>query len=108
MKTIIIGLSGKKRTGKNLAANFMFNFNYLQIGGIEPIIDLFSFAEPLKEVACKLWDLTLDQLENNKENIIEKYNQSPRTLMQGLGCKLREIYPNTWVDLCFKSIDEIE
>lgn len=73
---MIVGITGKKRSGKDTAANiFVEKFGYTRL----------SFAGPIKE-ACKLFFLwTDDYIEEHKEEIDHRWGISPRQALQSLG-----------------------
>ena len=68
-----IALTGKMGAGKSTAAEILTEFGY----------QTYGFATPLKEVAKKLWP----------------ENGTKREYLQKLGVAVREIEPDTWVNL---------
>lgn len=75
---MLIGFSGKKRSGKSYFADYLVN-NKLFIK--------LSFASPLKEITKILFNLSDEDVKDpiKKELINPKFNASPRELMQWLG-----------------------
>jgi len=76
----IIGLVGKKYSGKTSCAIFLCDeFDYINI----------SFADPLKDILKTLFFLTDNQLNGyEKEANVTGLGISPRTLMQQIGTDL--------------------
>lgn len=76
----IIGLGGKKRSGKSTAADFLVqNGNFIEL----------SFAKPLKE-ACKiLFDLKDEQVYGEKKDFLDtKLGVTPRKILQVFGTEI--------------------
>ena len=71
---IIIGLSGKKRSGKNTVAKLIATSTPLRVKE-------FAFADPLKEEVCKACGISRTILEQNKDNF--------RLILQGWGTDFR-------------------
>ena len=86
MVKIIIGIIGKRRSGKSTAAEYLVNgYSFIKI----------SFATPLKMLCKNLFFLTNEQLEGDSKDVIDnRYGVSPRQLMQTIGNELfkRDIY----------------
>jgi hypothetical protein len=82
---VIIGISGKKGTGKSTIAKFIedtYNF------------EEFAFANTLKGACMLIFNLSTQQLYGtlaDKETIDEYWGVSPRTIMQELGTAIRNI-----------------
>lgn len=77
---MLVGIIGLKRSGKNAIAEYLKqNHNF----------KIYSFAQPLKD-ACKiLFDFTEDQVNGGmKEVVDERYNTTPRKVMQVFGTEL--------------------
>ena len=75
---MLIGLCGKKGSGKSFFANYLINnFNFIEL----------SFAQPLKEATKIIFNLSDDDVnnQNKKEIKIDRLNASPRELLQWLG-----------------------
>lgn len=91
---MIIGLSGKKQSGKSSSALYLQNaLRFVEV----------SWAFPLKEIIGKeLLGLNNEQMygsEAAKEAIIPKWGKSARQLLQEVGtdCFRNIIHPNFWV-----------
>lgn len=88
---LIIGISGKKRHGKDEIATA------LAAHGVNRI----AFADELKRFVMEIWDLSFEQLYGTdafKESIDERWGLSPRTIMQQFGTQTgRKIHDQTWV-----------
>jgi hypothetical protein len=74
---MIIGLSGKKRVGKDTVADYLVS----KYGFIK-----YSFADPIKEVAKILFEFSENQLYGDKKEEIDlRWNISPRDFFQKFG-----------------------
>lgn len=74
---MIIGLSGKKRVGKDTVADYLVNDH----GFIK-----YSFADPIKEVSRILFNFTEEQLYgDDKEKIDPTWKIKPRDFFQKFG-----------------------
>lgn len=115
MKPLIIQISGKKRAGKDTFAQFLQNAYQSQGKSVE----LMSFAEPLKDIASTMLNITPDQLETfknepelyklvtmNKDNFVTVTNY--RSVLQLLGSEAMKKWfgPNVWVDLLTHRINQ--
>lgn len=100
---MILGLSGKKRSGKSTVASFLCSeFGFKEI----------SWAYPLKEIiGNKLLGLTHDQMygeEEIKEAVDPFWGKSPRDLLQIIGtdCFRKQVHPEFWVKLGIREIEK--
>ena len=97
-KNKIIALCGFKGCGKDFVANYIsetYNYEHLKI------------STKLKEVSKTLFDINDEQIEGNKkETIDERWNITPRQMLQFVGTdmfqyKLQELIPecerNFWI-----------
>ena len=98
---MIIGIGGKKGSGKDTLAKYLINnYNYKR----------YAFGDPVKEV-CKVFDLSEDQLYGNMKDIYdERLGVYPRELFQKIGTEfgrkfIHELFPDLkinkgdlWVD----------
>lgn len=92
----ILGLGVTAQVGKDTAAEYIED-NY-------PGARRVAFADKLKQIAMMLFGLSHEQCYGPveiKEKIDPRYGLTPREIMQGLGQKMREIYPDIWVDTVF-------
>ena len=95
----ILGLGCTAQVGKDTAANYLEDkFS----GGAKRV----AFADKVKQVAMLLFGLSHDQCFGSvsvKEKIDPRYGLTPREILQGIGEKMREIYPTIWVDTLFNT-----
>lgn len=101
---MIIGLLGPAGSGKSTVAAYMAK-NY----GAE----LYAFADPLKEIVGKAFDLSDKQLygsQADKETVDPRYNVSPRWLFQRIGTQgIREVFgPDVWANLTLERINKVK
>jgi hypothetical protein len=102
----IIAISGFKRSGKDLLANYIskkYDYEHVKI------------SEKLKDICKILFDFTDDQLEKDiKEEIDPRWNISPRKCMQFIGTeimqfKVQELLPEInrkfWIKSLLNSLD---
>ena len=75
----IIGLIGKKRSGKNLFANIIHDYYK------DKIIKTYAFADPIKKAVSEIFGWGLEKIEQEKEIIDPFYGVSPRQILQHLG-----------------------
>jgi len=77
---MIIGISGKKRSGKDTAAEYLcFAYNFKRYG----------FADPMKKIVKEIFLLSDDQLWGDlKEALDARYNTTARKLLQIVGTEL--------------------
>ena len=93
----IIGLGITAQVGKDTAAAYL---EKKFPGQVKPL----AFAYKLKKIAMELFGLSWEQCNGPyeiKEAIDPRYGKSPRKIMQELGEKMREIYPDVWIDAVF-------
>lgn len=75
----IIGLVGKKRSGKNLFADIVKD-SYK-----DKIVKTYAFADPIKKAISEMFGWSLEYIENKKEVEDSFYGISPRQVLQNLG-----------------------
>lgn len=87
---LLIGLVGRKRTGKDTVAKF--------VDEMSEGMSVMSFADPLK-MACKhAYCLSESQLEQTKDVIDSRWGMTPRDMMKSLGVKyFRSQDPDHWI-----------
>jgi len=88
---IIIGIAGKKRSGKDTTADIIKCYSGNKV-------KTFAFATILKEVIQKVFLISDEEMNNQKEVKIERLGYSPRQLLQQFGDHFREINPNVFID----------
>ena len=87
---ILIGISGKKRSGKNTVASI------LQELSVEPVQEL-AFADDLKNDICKMLGVCREEIENDKAVY--------REMLQAYGVYMRVKHGDDyWVERTFKKI----
>lgn len=96
---LIIGISGKKRHGKDMVSA------YLASHGVRRI----AFADELKRYAMQLWDLSFEQMyggDDVREVVDERWGVTPRFIMQQFGTQVgRSVHKDTWVRKALRLID---
>lgn len=94
---IIIGIAGKAGSGKDTIANYLSSKHRFC---------KFAFANALKEyIGRQLFGLEIEQIYGDRKEVIdERYNKSPRYILQEAGSYLRIVYPDIWVDKLFAGI----
>lgn len=100
---MIIGLTGKKRSGKSTISEFLVSKGFHEV----------SFAYPLKEIIGReLFGLNDDQLygpEEAREAVIPDWGYSPRQILQLVGteCFRKVIRDDFWVVLGRRRLMEL-
>ena len=95
---MIIGITGKKRSGKDTIADFLVEkYNFVKYG----------FADPIKEIARIIFGFTENQLfEKEKDIIDEGWGIKPRDFFQKFGTDYGQfIFPKHFPEI-FKEKDE--
>ena len=90
---MIIGILGKKRSGKDTICKFLVeNYEFHKL----------AFADPIKDVARELFNLNDEQLNGiKKEEKMKDYNISPRQFFQVFGTDIMQ-------DAIYNYIPELE
>lgn len=92
---MIIGLTGKKQSGKDTIADYLVNrFGFIKL----------AFADPIKDICKTMFGFTNDQLYGNAKEILdETFNILPRDAMKFIGMEFREnmhkLIPNIHGDI---------
>jgi len=87
---ILLGISGKKRTGKNTVANLIKTLT-------NQTVEEFSFAQDLKLELAQMLKVKVSDIEGSKELY--------RPLLQSLGVYRRQFNgENYWINKCFLRI----
>jgi len=91
-KLLLIGISGKARSGKDTIGEYIVNSYDFQA---------HSFAGPIKRAVCEMFgiDMSLFETEELKEKVIPFWGYSPRQMAQMLGTEGgRDLFDsNIWV-----------
>ncbi len=75
----LIGICGKKQSGKDTIGDYLIPYGYIKL----------TFAEPIKTICREVFKLTDEQLHGDKKEEIDvRYDVSPRHLMQVIGTDL--------------------
>lgn len=105
----IIAFGHRRRTGKNLAADFLFSC----IKARDPKIKIFKggFADAVKDHAHHMFAWAglhpgyyYDNNSEEKEKPLFALGKSPRDIWIHVGEKMREICPKLWVHLFFEKV----
>jgi len=84
----LIGLMGKKRSGKDTAAEVFVGEGFIK----------FAYGDKLKEVVRFMYPaLTYGQLYGEQKEDMTEYGYSARHLMQEIGENFRDIDPLIWM-----------
>jgi len=105
----LLAFTGLKQSGKDTAAYFMIkNYNYTKL----------SFASPLKNAVKDIFDLTDEQVDGSKKDIIDNFwNVTPRSILNFVGTdllrnQLKNIIPkvdnNIWLVIMIKKIKKLK
>ena len=94
----LIALAGLAGCGKDSAADYL-----QRATGYRKI----AFADPIREVAARLYDLTEAQMSDRsiKEITLPEWGLSPREIMQSIGDFGRSIHPDTWIRALHRRIE---
>lgn len=98
--TTILGLLGPAGSGKSLAAKHLVNRYGAKV---------YTLAAPLKELVGSAFGLSHDQLYGSQESkgrVDERYNVSPRWLLQRIGTEgIRKVFgPDFWWEYLLKRV----
>lgn len=111
--TLVIGFAYKKRVGKNTAAKFAHHHLAMEYPTLS--VKQISFADKLKQVAHTLYawaGLQDGQYYENtpelKEHPLPHIPFSPRDIYIQMGCKVREIYGETWLRAAFTDVNNYD
>ena len=79
---MIIGLLGKKGSGKDTLANYLVSiYNY----------ERYGFGDPVKEVSRVMFDFNSEQLYgNDKDKLDNRWNLTPRQTFQIIGTEFAQ------------------
>lgn len=99
MKPILIGLTGRARSGKSTAAKHLVG-TYL--------LEHYAFADPLRDGLMAIFNLDPTDFEGDrKEQPLAWLDRSPRQLMQSMGTEWARntVHPDVWVKLAEQNLD---
>jgi len=101
----VVGFGCTAQVGKDTAANYL---QEKYPGKLKRV----AFADELKKAAMVIFGLSREQCfgsQEIKETIDPRYGKSPRQLLQELGEKMRDIFPDIWVVKVFnEAIPELQ
>lgn len=100
LKPTIIGVSGKKRHGKNAVASILAeDFAALPI----------AFADPLKAMVMDLYAFSVEQVYGDLKEVVDsRVGFAPRAAMQHLGASVRQLHRDTWARKTIQTIQAAE
>lgn len=99
MKPLLIGLTGRARSGKSTAAEHLVG-TYL--------LEHYAFADPLRDGLMAIFNLDPTDFEGDrKEQPLAWLGRSPRQLMQSMGTEWARntVHPDVWVKLGEQNLD---
>jgi len=87
---MIVGISGQKRSGKDLVAEYIVKkYGYVRYG----------LADPIKECARIIYLFDQEQLYGDKKEVIdERYGCTPREILQVMGTELFQYNINNHIE----------
>lgn len=75
----VIGLLGRKRSGKDSSGDYLISkYNFTR----------YAFADPIKDILKIMFDFSSNQLNDDKEKIDDRWNVSPREVLQKFGTEM--------------------
>lgn len=101
MKPLLIGLTGRARSGKSTAAEHLTS-TYL--------LEQYAFADPLRHGLMAIFNLDPTDFEGDrKEQPLGWLDRSPRQLMQSMGTEWARntVHSDVWVKLAEQNLDYI-
>ena len=119
---LLIGITGKKQSGKDTVGKLLISLylsekinwfkniefeNIYKMISTRPSLYLYKFADPLKNIVSRLIDCNAQDLEDEdfKNKILSDWNITPRELMQKLGTDFcRNLNPKVWINLLDQEI----
>ncbi len=99
MKPILIGLTGRARSGKSTAAKHLVG-TYL--------LEHYAFADPLRDGLMAIFNLDPTDFEGERKELpLAWLDRSPRQLMQSMGTEWarNNLHPDVWVLLAEQNLD---
>ncbi len=102
MSHLIIGLSGKRSSGKDTIAKMLIDNLHFHP---------FSFAGPLKELCLDFFDITNKGITEKEKNEVQNHlflngkHPTYRDILQYIGTDIfRNVYPDVWAQKTIKNI----
>lgn len=92
----IVGLSGRKHSGKSELANFLISYNY----------EVINFADHMKELVSTILGCTIDELNKDKE-LVSYYDLSNFIKFVSIETNISEEYISPFFSNSFSTIREI-
>jgi hypothetical protein len=86
----LIGIAGAARSGKDTIGKYIVTeYGYVHL----------SFAEPLRQFVCEITAIPREDLDAEKEKVIDWIGKSPRQMLQTLGTEWgrQMVNENLWV-----------
>lgn len=99
---LVIGIHGKKRSGKDTMANYMKRMLELQGENVK----VFSFASPLKKATSELFCIPMKRIEEKEVPLDDWDSKTPRYLLQSLGDAARQLFPDIFIRTMKNRIDQ--
>ena len=99
MRPILIGLTGRARSGKTTAAEHLAR-TYL--------LEQYAFADPLRDGLMAIFNLDPTDFEGDRKELpLGWLDRSPRQLMQSMGTEWarKTVHPDVWVKLAEQNLD---
>ncbi|WP_054917662.1 hypothetical protein [Pseudomonas sp. NBRC 111138] len=99
MRPILIGLTGRARSGKTTAAEHLAR-TYL--------LEQYAFADPLRDGLMAIFNLDPTDFEGDRKELpLGWLDRSPRQLMQSMGTEWARntVHPDVWVKLAEQNLD---
>jgi dephospho-CoA kinase len=104
----IIGITGKKFSGKDTLGKLFINYGYRKI----------AFADALKDTVKNIFDFTEEQVNGTQKEIVDEYwKKTPRQIMQFIGTDMfrnhmseliPEIDKNIWCYVVKRKIENAQ
>ena len=93
---MIIGICGHKGSGKDYLANILKEYTGFKV---------VHFADPIKDILCEIFNISLDELNNLKNSEKTKIlGTNMRSILQTFGTNIMQKFcgKRIWVDLVLK------